>query len=66
MKKQLTSHAKKMLNYTTQNGFISPGFQNTGLSLPEFWEALDELLKLNLIKRRNCIGIAYEMAGKTQ
>lgn len=50
----------KVINYIEKEGFISPEFQNVGLTHKEISNTCILLLNKGILKKRNCTGIAYE------
>ena len=50
----------KVINYIEKEGFISPEFENVGLTYSEISKVCIILTNKGLLKQRNCTGIAYE------
>lgn len=50
----------KIINYIKKEGFISPEFQNVGLSYTEILNTCEYLTTIGILRRRNCIAQAYE------
>lgn len=56
----------KVINYIEKEGFISPEFENVGLSYLEILRVCKVLVKKGILKRRSCTGIAYEFNIKKE
>lgn len=54
----------KVMNYITKEGFISPEFQNVGLSYTEILNMCEYLTSIGVLRKRNCTGLAYEFNEK--
>lgn len=54
----------KVMNYIHKEGFISPEFQNIGLSYAEILNMCEYLTSIGVLRKRNCIGLAYEFNKK--
>lgn len=50
----------KVISYIEKEGFISPEFENVGLTYPEISKICIILTNKGILKQRNCTGIAYE------
>lgn len=57
----LSDSETKIINYIKKEGFISPDFQDVGLSSIEILNTCEHLKEIGKIKRRNCTGLAYEL-----
>ncbi len=56
----------KVMNYIEKEGFVSPDFENVGLSYLEILRICKTLEKKNILKKRNCTGVAYEFNIKKE
>lgn len=56
----------KVINYIEKEGFISPDFENVGLTYLEILKICKSLEKKKILKKRNCTGIAYEFNIKKE
>lgn len=56
----------KVINYIEKEGFISPEFENVGLSYLEISRVCKILVKKGILKQRNCTGVAYEFNIKKE
>ena len=54
----------KIMNYINKEGYISPEFQNVGLSYTEILNACEYLTNIGVLRKRNCVGLAYEFNKK--
>lgn len=54
----------KVMNYITKEGFISPEFQDVGLSYTEILNMCEYLTSIGVLRKRNCTGLAYEFNKK--
>jgi len=56
----------KVINYIEKEGFISPEFENVGLTYTEISKVCIILTNKGILKQRNCTGIAYEFNIKKE
>lgn len=54
----------KVMNYINKNSFISPEFQDIGLSYTEVLNMCEYLTNIGVLRKRNCTGLAYEFNKK--
>lgn len=50
----------KIMNYICKNEFVSPEFQDVGLSYTEILNICEYLTNIGVLRKRNCTGLAYE------
>jgi len=50
----------KVINYIEKEGFISPDFENVGLTYSEISKVCIVLENKGILKQRNCTSVAYE------
>ena len=50
----------RVIEYVKKYDFISPEFEDVGLSYYEILNICEDLVEKNILKRRDCTGIAYE------
>lgn len=54
----------KIMNYINKEGYISPEFQNVGLSYTEIINTCEHLTNVGVLRKRDCVGLAYEFNKK--
>ena len=54
----------KIMNYINKEGYISPEFENVGLSYTEILNMCEYLTKIGVLRKRDCAGLAYEFNKK--